>query len=103
MADAITSTGATAAAASTGKTPSKRRELRFLPDAAHDAAQEPEPARPARHQPVHAAARAVRLGRAAAEIERHALGPLDDGQGSTTSNAASFIGMQVTADGATTR
>ena len=45
-----------------------RRQLPDLPDAAHDAAQEPEPARPARHQPVHRAARAVRPGRAAAQV-----------------------------------
>ena len=49
-----------------------RRQLPDLPDAADDAAQEPEPARSARHQPVHPAARAVRPGRAAAEVERPA-------------------------------
>ena len=47
-----------------------RRQFPDLPDAAHDAAQEPEPARSARHQPVHPAARAVRAGRAAAQAER---------------------------------
>src|SRR3712207_7734792 len=45
-----------------------------LPAAAHDAAQEPEPPRSAGHQPVHAAARAVRLRRAAAQAERDPLG-----------------------------
>ena len=60
------------------------RQLPDLPDAAHHAAQEPEPARSARHQPVHPAARAVRAGRAADQAEPAARDPdldREDGAG----------------------
>ena len=50
-----------------------RRQFPDLPDPADDAVAEPEPARSARHQPVHPAAGAVRRRRAAAEDERPAL------------------------------
>ena len=50
-----------------------RRELHCVPATADHAAQEPEPARPARHQSVHATAGAVRPGRTAAQIERPAF------------------------------
>ena len=63
----------TAATQSTGVDKNThRRQLPDLPAAADHAAQEPEPARSARHQPVHPAARAVRAGRAAAQAERPA-------------------------------
>ena len=47
-----------------------RGQFRHLPAAAHHAAQEPEPARSARHQPVHPAAGAVLRRRAAAQDQR---------------------------------
>src|SRR5215216_2921086 len=88
MADAITSTGATAAAASTGKTPSKGIAENF------DSF----------------------LMLLTTQLKNQSpLDPLDTNQFTQqlvqfasveqqlTSNAASFIGMQVTADGATTR
>ena len=49
-----------------------REQFQHVPHAAHHAAEEPEPARTARHQPVHPAARPVHPGRAADEDEHAA-------------------------------
>ena len=49
-----------------------RGQLPDLSDLADDATAKPEPARPARHQPVHPAAGAVRRRRAATQIQRSA-------------------------------
>ena len=72
-----------------------------LPDAADDAAAEPEPARSARHQPVHPAARAVRRRRAADQAERPArlAGRLQKTAQAT--QALAFVGKTVAVDGST--
>ncbi len=64
--------------------------------------QNPEPARSPRHQPVHPAAGAVRLGRAAAQDQRPARQPDHRSKASAAATASGLIGKTVTADGATT-
>src|SRR5689334_13939431 len=49
-----------------------RQQLHDLPATADDAAEESKSARSARHQSIHAAARAIRAGRAADEVEQPA-------------------------------
>ena len=64
--------------------------------------QEPEPARSARHQPVHPAAGAVLRGRAAAQDQRSpgdARGRLDEQPGG---ERGGYLGATITADGSTT-
>src|SRR5215217_4004182 len=106
MADAITSTGAAAAAAaSTGKTPSKGIAENFdsflmllTTQLKNQSPLDPLDTNQFTQQLVQFASVEQQLK---SNATLSAL--LTTVQGSTTSNAASFIGMQVTADGATTR
>src|SRR5215203_3561002 len=105
MADAITSTGATAAAASTGKTPSKGIAENFdsflmllTTQLKNQSPLDPLDTNQFTQQLVQFASVEQQLK---SNATLSAL--LTTVKASTTSNAASFIGMQVTADGATTR
>jgi len=105
MADAITSTGATAAAASTGKTPSKGIAENFdsflmllTTQLKNQSPLDPLDTSQFTQQLVQFASVEQQLK---SNATLSAL--LTTVKASTTSNAASFIGMQVTADGATTR
>ena len=71
--------------------------------AADHAIEEPEPARAARHQPVHPAAGAVRRRRAADQHEpaAHLAGHLQ--KATQTTSAMSFLGSTATVDGTTTQ
>src|SRR3954453_22952549 len=106
MADAITSTGGTAAAAaSTGKTPSKGIAENFdsflmllTTQLKNQSPLDPLDTNQFTQQLVQFASVEQQL-RPNDTLNR----PLTSGKASATSNAASFLGMQVTADGATTR
>ncbi len=105
MADAITSTGATAAAASTGKTATKGIAENFdsflmllTTQLKNQSPLDPLDTNQFTQQLVQFASVEQQLK---SNATLSAL--LTTVKASTTSNAASFIGMQVTADGATTR
>ena len=72
-----------------------------VPDAADDAAEEPEPARAARHQPVHPAARPVRPGRAADEDEHAARLAHQHRADGAVDRRDGLLGSTATVDGAT--
>ena len=78
-----------------------RRQFRYLPAAADHAAEEPEPARSARHQPVHPAAGAVRAGRAADQAEPAARNPDLDREVRAGDHRARLVGATVAVDGQT--
>ena len=111
LAASVTSqTGTTPSAASASPrpaSPTRRRSRRTSTrscNSAHHPVEEPEPARAARHQPVHPATGAVRRRRAADQHEpaAHLAGQLAEGHSGRRS-AMSFLGSTATVDGATTK